>query len=38
MKNFTFLREGGGGGGGWAAGGKEAPIHKFLSQLLLVNI
>ena len=34
MKNLTFLR----GAGGGAAGRKGAPIHKFLSQLLLVNI
>ena len=26
------------GGGGGAQGSKGAPIHKFLSQLLLVNI
>ena len=32
-EEFDFLE-----GGGGAAGGKGAPIHKFLSQLLLVNI
>ena len=41
MKNFTFLKEGGRGGGGESErlpGGMGAPIHKFISQLLLVNI
>ena len=34
-EEFDFFE---GGGGGGAAGGQGAPIHKFLSQLLLVNI
>ena len=34
MKNLTFLR----GRGGGAPGGKGAPIHKCIYQLLLVNI
>ena len=33
MKNWTFLR-----GGGGPQGGKGASIHRFISQLLLVNI
>ena len=34
-EEFDFFE---GGGRGGAAGGQGAPIHKFLSQLLLVNI
>ena len=33
-EEFDFFEEGGRG----ALGGKEAPIHKFQSQLLLVDI
>ena len=35
-EEFDFFGEGGGGEG--LPGGKGAPIHKFLFQLILVNI